>query len=289
MSSQLSPLEKSVQLNDLALTDAEFLRVRNIIQEMTGINMDEKKRLLIHRRLVGRLKDLGMTTFRDYLKFLESGDSIEVELFTNAVTTNLTSFFRENHHFDFLRSTVIPEIVHNKSSGSRRLRIWSAGCSTGEEPYSIAMTLRESMQDIEKWDAKLLCTDLDTDVVATASNGVYPESRVEKVPQAQLKRWFRKSDSESGPVVRVHDDLRKIITFKQLNLMNDWPMRGRFDVIFCRNVVIYFDKPTQRILMNRYADILEDGGYLILGHSESLFNVSDRFTLLGQTIYKKKD
>ncbi len=284
MSSKAEKIQRKSSLRDFELSDAEFDEISAVIRDMTGISMGESKRQLVYRRLTGRLKALNMTSFRKYVAFLQSGDATEVELFTNAVTTNLTSFFREHHHFDYLAKTIIPEIVQAKDKRNRRLRIWSAGCSTGEEPYSIAITLRESMPNLGAWDAKLLCTDLDTDVVATASAGVYPESRVEKMPRNQLKRWFRKNGSD----VKVRDELKKDIIFKQLNLMDDWPMRGKFDVIFCRNVVIYFDKATQRVLMERYANLLEDGGYLILGHSESLFNVSDRFTLLGKTIYKKK-
>jgi len=275
------------QLSNFSLSDGEFDQIRGVIREMTGISMSDSKRQLIYRRLSGRLKALNISTFKEYLAFLKSGDATEVELFTNAVTTNLTSFFREDHHFDYLVKTIIPEVVQEKQNSSRRLRIWSAGCSTGEEPYSIAIALREALRDISAWDAKVLCTDLDTDVIATASAGVYTENRFEKMSQVRLKRWFQKSNGADGTLLKVRDELRQLLTFKQLNLMHDWPMRGRFDVIFCRNVVIYFDKPTQRVLMDRYADALEDGGYLILGHSESLFNVSDRFTLLGKTIYRK--
>lgn len=270
------------------LNDAEFNEVRAVIKEMTGINMSESKRQLIYRRLTGRLKARNIGTVREYLAFLKSGDEMELELFSNAVTTNLTSFFREQHHFDFLANNIIPEIIANKGSGSRRVRIWSAGCSTGEEPYSIAITLREAMHDLAAWDAKLLATDLDSDVLATSKAGIYPLDRVEQIPEARLKRWFQKGSGDKGAIVRARPELQELITFKRLNLMQEWPIRGPFDVIFCRNVIIYFDKPTQRVLMNRYADLLEEGGYLILGHSESLHNVSDRFNLLGKTVYRKK-
>lgn len=272
---------------EFRLSDSEFEEIRTVIKDMTGISMSAAKRQLIYRRLQTRLKATGISSFKTYLELLKKGDPGEQEAFTNAVTTNLTSFFREKHHFDFLATTIIPEIVAKKGNSSRRIRIWSAGCSTGEEPYSIAITLKESLKSIDRWDAKLLCTDLDSDVLNTGKTGIYPQDRVEKIPVKQLRRWFRKNGARDDERVKVSEDLQNIITFKQLNLMDDWPMRGRFDVIFCRNVVIYFDKPTQRVLMDRYAEILEDDGYLILGHSESLFNVSDRFTLLGNTIYRK--
>lgn len=266
------------------LSDTEFDRIRALIRTMTGITMSDTKRQLILRRIATRLKALGMTSIPDYMDILESGNTEEVEHFTNAITTNLTSFFRENHHFEFLQKTVLPDIVAAKERGSRRLRIWSAGCSTGEEPYSIAMTLNGALPSIGSWDAKVLCTDIDTEVLATAKAGIYPAERLEQVPAALVKKWF----DQNGDEVRATTELKKCLAFKQLNLMGQWPMRGKFDVIFCRNVVIYFDKPTQRILMDRYANMLEDEGYLILGHSESLNNVSDRFNLVGKTIYQKK-
>lgn len=269
------------------LSDKEFRQILKIIKEMTGINMSESKRQLVYRRLGLRLKATGIATVREYLDYLAEGDPTEVEDFTNAVTTNLTSFFRERHHFEFLAKTVIPEVEAKKGSTSKRMRIWSAGCSTGEEPYSIAITLKENFKNLARWDAKVLCTDLDSNVLNTCKAGVYSQQRVEKIPQGQLRKWFRKSRSGGEDVVKVSPELQKLLTFKQLNLMHDWPMRGRFDLIFCRNVIIYFDKPTQRVLIERYADILEDNGYLILGHSESLFNVSDRFDLIGNTIYRK--
>ncbi len=283
MCSQLAKEDQSASPRELALSDAQFLQIRAIIREITGITMSDAKRQLILRRLNMRLKALNMYSVADYMEFLQSGDEKEVEMFTNAVTTNLTSFFRENHHFDYLAKTILPELVANRAKSSRRLRIWSAGCSTGEEPYSIAMTLNETLANAGTWDAKILCTDIDTDVVAKAKAGRYPKARFENVSDARLRKWFE----DEGEHLVAKDSLKAPLTFKQLNLMGDWPMRGKFDVIFCRNVIIYFDKPTQRVLMERYANALEEGGYLFLGHSESLFNVSDRFSLIGKTIYKK--
>ena len=272
---------------ELSMSDRDFEQIRAVIKDLTGINMSDSKRQLVYRRLSARLKATGIRSFQAYLEFLKQGDPAELEQFTNAVTTNLTSFFRENHHFEFLEKTVIPEAVTRSTRGDRRLRIWSAGCSTGEEPYSIAITLRESLKNLKNWDAKVLCTDLDSDVINTCKAGIYSMQRVEKLSRERLRRWFKKSRGPDGEVAKVNEQLQALLTFKQLNLMHDWPMKGRFHLIFCRNVVIYFDKPTQRVLMDRYADILVDGGYLILGHSESLFNVSDRFKLVGNTIYRK--
>ena len=267
---------------DLELTPSEYTEFQGIIRELTGITMGDSKRQLVHRRLTARLRALGLSSFRDYINYLKNGDAQELEAFTNSVTTNLTSFFRESHHFDYFANTILPEISAKKAS--KRLRVWSAGCSTGEEPYSIAITLKESLANLGEWDARLLATDIDSDVLRTCRAGRYADQRVEKVPPGKLKRWFRQVD---GGEFELRNDVKSLITFNQLNLMNEWPMRGKFDVIFCRNVIIYFDKPTQRVLIDRYANILENGGYLILGHSESLFNVTDRFSLIGQTIYKK--
>ncbi len=267
----------------VALTDKEFEHVCKLIRDMTGISMRDTKRQLVMRRIAGRLKALQMHSVSEYLALLESGDPSEVESFNNAVTTNLTSFFREKHHFDYLQSHILPELIAKKGCTTKRLRIWSAGCSTGEESYSIAMTLKTFASDLSSWDARILSTDLDTDALRSASAGVYKADRVACVPEGLRRKWLQRC----GETYRARAALTSMLTFKSLNLMHDWPMRGKFDVIFCRNVVIYFEKPTQRALMERYAEILEDGGYLILGHSESLYNVSDRFELIGKTIYRK--
>ncbi len=267
--------------------EKDFAAIRTVIKELTGISMSSSKHQLIYRRLVARLKATGIGSFKDYLAHLKTGDPAELEAFTNAMTTNLTSFFREQHHFEFLANTVLPEIVARKSESGKRLRIWSAGCSTGEEPYSIAITLNEALHDLALWNAKILCTDLDSDVLKTCKAGIYSQQRIEKMSENRQRRWFQKNRMQDDQRVRVHSQLQELVVFKQLNLMHDWPMKSRFDVVFCRNVIIYFDKPTQRVLIDRFAEILEDRGYLILGHSESLYNVSDRFSLIGNTIYQK--
>ncbi|MEO0576531.1 MAG: protein-glutamate O-methyltransferase [Pseudomonadota bacterium] len=267
-----------------ALTETEFKTVQKVIRAFTGIHMTDAKRQLVVRRLNGRMKATQCSTVAEYLRRLDSGDQAEIEQFTNAVTTNLTSFFRENHHFDFLRETIIPHCIARKATTTKRLRIWSAGCSTGEEPYSLAMTVRGMSSQLRDWDIKILCTDIDSAVVAKAAAGRYNEERAEKVPEPLRKKMF----SQSGNQLVVRDDLRKLVTFKQLNLMGDWPMHGKFDAIFCRNVFIYFDKPTQAALVNRYADLLEEDGFLIIGHSENLLKVTDRFSLIGKTIYRRE-
>lgn len=228
---------------------------------------------------------MGIQKFAEYLSRLKDDEQELVE-FTNALTTNLTSFFREPHHFEYMKATGLPALLKNRPD--KKLRIWSAGCSTGEEPYTIALTVKEAMLSHANWDVKILATDLDSNVVNRAKAGVYTEEKVNGIDQNRLKKWFRKGrgDEHDGQM-KVASDLQDMITFKQLNLMHGWPMNGPFDIIFCRNVVIYFNKDTQRELFDRYADYLSDDGYLFVGHSESLAKVSDRFQLIGKTIYKK--
>jgi len=173
-----------------------------------------------------------------------------------------------------------------QSKTDRRLRCWSAGCSTGEEPYSIAMVLRETLPE-QGWDTRILATDLDSDVVAKAQRGVYAQERVNGISPERLRRWFLRGKGNNDGMVQVRPPLRELIAFRQLNLMHEWPISGPLDFIFCRNVVIYFDKPTQKVLFDRYAELLPVGGHLFIGHSESLFKVSDRFKLIGKTIYRK--
>ncbi len=266
-------------------SDKDFQRVRRIIHDIAGISLADSKRELVYSRLVRRLRQLGIQRFEDYLDLIEAGeDQVEVREFTNALTTNLTAFFREGHHFDFLARDLLPALTQTRSN--RRIRIWSAGCSTGEEPYSIAMTVRETLPSVG-WDVKILATDLDSNVLATAQRGVYDENRIRDLPDARVRRWFQKGRNAQTGAVRVAPALRDLITFRQLNLMDEWPMRGPFDFIFCRNVVIYFNKATQKVLFERFADLLVDKGHLFVGHSESLFKVTERFAPLGKTIYQK--
>lgn len=263
----------------------DFKYISGVVADRTGIVLSEAKHDMVYSRLARRLRELQMTEFSEYIALLKSGNEEEILAFTNAITTNLTSFFREKHHFDFLREKVLPELKRTKRD--RRIRIWSAGCSSGEEPYSIAMTLRDVFPQLDGWDIKILATDLDTNMVQTAAAGVYKEERVAGLDRKHAKKWVNKGSGENAGKIRMSQELRNMITFNQLNLMDEWPMKGSFDFMFCRNVVIYFNKDTQRILFDRYANLVVDGGYLFIGHSESLNKVSTRFDLLGQTIYQK--
>jgi len=263
----------------------DFKYISNVIADRTGIVLSEAKHDMVYSRLARRLRQLKLTEFSDYIAMLKSGNEEEILEFTNAITTNLTSFFREKHHFEYLREKVLPEL--KKTKLDRRIRIWSAGCSSGEEPYSIAMTVRDIFPILDGWDIKILATDLDTNMVQRASDGVYTEERVAGLDKKHSKKWVQRGSGDNEGQIRMSKELRDMITFKQLNLMDEWPISGPFDFMFCRNVVIYFNKETQRELFDRYANLVADNGHLFIGHSESLHKVCTRFDLLGQTIYQK--
>ena len=272
---------------EFEFTDRDFAFLREIVTGHSGIMLGEQKRQLVYGRLTRRLRQLRLDSFEQYCAYVEQHLDEELGELINAITTNLTSFFRENHHFEHLAESALPEtMAHN--AATRRLRIWSAGCSTGEEPYSIAMTVSETLgSSLSGWDARILATDIDSQVVARAQAGVYQQDRIEGISPARQRRWFSLGTGPNSGKVRVNSDLQELLAFRQLNLLKDWPMRGPFDIIFCRNVVIYFDKDTQKTLFDRYADMLVPNGYLYVGHSESLHRISDRFKLIGKTIYQR--
>ncbi|MGH8119800.1 MAG: CheR family methyltransferase [Gammaproteobacteria bacterium] len=268
-------------------TDNDFNYISSLINGHTGIRLGQTKRELVYARLTKRLRALGLQTFREYCDLLRDGDQNELINCINAITTNVTTFFREIHHFEFLERTVLPDLIRQKAlSVLPRVRVWSAGCSTGEEPYSIEIVLREQPA-LQRWNVRLLATDLDTHVLERAQQGIYDIKQLEKVSAERCKRWFRIGTGRNDQRVSVVPELRERVRFRQLNLKDAWPMRGPFDVIFCRNVVIYFDKEMQKKLFNRFADMLSPDGYLFIGHSESLFGITDRFKIAGRTIYQK--
>ena len=282
-----APISRARPEREFSFTDEQFEYLRARVSELTGIHLTEAKRELVYGRVSRRLRVLRLNSFSAYCELLGKPGSEELEQFVNAITTNLTSFFREAHHFDYLAEKALPQRLARQQS-SRRLRIWSAGCSTGEEPYSIAITLKESLGSLTGWDARILATDLDSNVLARARRGIYSAESVQKIPGKGTGRWFRRAPDAGDNAWEVLPEIRELIVFKQLNLMGDWPMRGKFDVIFCRNVVIYFDKSTQKVLFERFGNILEDEGFLFLGHSESLFQVTDRFRHIGKSTYRKE-
>lgn len=267
---------------EFLLTDQEFETISNKVYEACGIVLGSHKREMVYSRLARRIRALNLTSFAQYIVYLDEHKREEFSHFINAITTNLTSFFREPYHFDFLNETLVPQILERNKS-SRRVRIWSAGCSTGEEPYSIAMTLADKFPT--SWDVKILATDLDSNVLAKANLGEYPQSSVTGIDTALKKRFFL-ANKQTG-MFKVKSELRQKIYFKRLNLLQDWPMKGEFDVIFCRNVVIYFDQPTKELLFKRYAAQLCSQGHLFLGHSESMNKSQKEFVALGKTMYRK--
>jgi chemotaxis protein methyltransferase CheR len=267
------------------LTEKQFERISQMVKDLCGINLHTGKKELVKARLSRRLRALGMPTLDDYLEYVQQDSSgNELICMLDALSTNLTSFFREPDHFDYLRTVLGPEFM---AKTSKRLRLWSAGCSTGEEPYSIAISLLESMPNLASFDTGILATDLSTRVLAKAKAGVYDPSRVSGLPKALLARHFVCTKERQGVTYQVAESVRRLIHFTRLNLMEPWPVHGPFDVIFCRNVMIYFDKPTQAGLVERFWELLGPGGTLLIGHSESLTGVQHRFHYVRPTIYRK--
>ncbi|MDG2113351.1 MAG: protein-glutamate O-methyltransferase [Actinomycetota bacterium] len=273
---------------EFSLEDRHFRYFQTLARDAAGIELNESKRELVYGRLARRLRALGLTSFDDYLGLVDAEGAPERINFINAITTNVTSFFRENHHFDFLAEEALPQLMRSRAS-TRRLRIWSAACSTGQEPYSIAITMARSMPVDQGWDYRILATDIDGGAVADAQVGIYDARELAGLPEAgDQRRWFRPVAGNQGTRYQVEEAVQRSIYFRVLNLMEPWPMQGPIDVIFCRNVVIYFSKETQRKLFSRFAEILAPDGYLFIGHSESMLHAADLFELVGRTTYRPK-
>ncbi|UTY58846.1 CheR family methyltransferase [Massilia sp. erpn] len=258
----------------------DFERVRAMIYKRAGIALADSKQEMVYSRLARRLRATGINSFVRYLDDLEAGRlGAEWEAFTNALTTNLTSFFREAHHFPLLAE-------HIKHKRGEQLNLWCSASSTGEEPYSIAITACEAFNTLTP-PVHIIATDIDTNVLNTAANGVYPIERIEKMPMEQQRRFFLRGKGDKAGLVRVRPELRQLITFRQLNLLeDDWAIRGPFDAIFCRNVMIYFDKATQRKILSRFVPLMRSDALLFAGHSENFLYVSDSLKLRGKTVYE---
>ncbi|WP_415903297.1 CheR family methyltransferase [Neptuniibacter sp. QD29_5] len=274
---------KPTRPREFTFTREHFVKVRDELYDYAGIVLADHKQDMAYNRLVRRLRELKLSNFDDYFTFLNS-NPVEFSQFINALTTNLTAFFREKHHFDFISNTIIPEI---EESNTQRVRAWSAGCSLGEEPYSLAMTLLESGINPSSWDIRLLATDIDSKVLSSAKSGIYSEDRIKNLPNMQVKRWFLKGKASHKGFVKVKPELQELLRFNYLNLMQDWPIEGPLDFIFCRNVMIYFDQNTQARLLDRMHSLLKPNGYLFVGHSEALARHASNFELVGKTIYRK--
>jgi len=267
-------------------TESHFNHIREIATKHSGIVLSDAKRDMVYSRLVRRLRKTGIDNFDDYCLLLENANYEEFTHFVNAITTNLTSFFRESHHFDMLADLVLPDIM-KRNKATKKIRVWSAGCSTGMETYSIAMVLKEVIPENQGWDIKILATDLDTNVIETGRNGIYKFDNVTGVSDERISRWFMRGSGENAENIKVSKKLRDLVSFKQLNLLEPFPFNGPIDIIFCRNVVIYFDKETQKLLFDKFANIHAFNSYLFIGHSETLYNVTDRYKLLRNTVYNK--
>jgi len=273
---------------EFLFTDNDFDCLSQLAGDHAGINLTSSKRELVYGRLARRLRALGIKTFKEYCELLNEESSDEFMHFINAITTNVTSFFRENHHFHFLAQNLLLQIVKKQSHLARpRLRIWSAGCSSGQEPYSIAIILKEGIKDIERWDAKILATDLDSDILDKAREGIYTIEQIPDMSPERQRRWLKRGSAKNKGTVKISDELKDLITYKQLNLTENWPMKGPFDAIFCRNVTIYFNRPTRELLLDNFANLLSKDGCLFVGHSESLFGLTKRFYSLGNTVHRK--
>lgn len=275
------------------LKQNDFNNIRSLVLEKTGISLSPAKMELVKRRFSPRLKILGLGSFKDYVQYLADNFETEGNDFCNAITTNLTSFFRENHHYQFLEKTALPELMSRTRPGDR-IRLWSAGCSTGQEAYCLAITLLKIVRDIGKRDVRILATDLDENCISTGQKGSYPAKEFENVDPALVENYFYRGTEQSakGRAIDIYTakpQLKNLITFNKLNLMHPWPMKGNFDIIFCRNVFIYFNKETQAEIVRRYAALQKPGSYLFLGHSETVQNPAALgYKLIGKTLYKRQ-
>ena len=276
------PQQKTETVKEFDFTRRDFERVRALIHQRAGISLADSKQEMVYSRLARRLRATGTQSFARYLDDLEGGRmAAEWEAFTNALTTNLTSFFREAHHFPLLA-----EHLAGLRRDGKPLTIWCSAASTGEEPYSIAMTACEAFGTLTP-PVQIVATDIDTNVLAVAAGGVYPMERVEKVGAERLKRFFLKGKGANEGMARVRPELRQLVNFRQLNLLaGEWPLDGQFDAIFCRNVMIYFDKDTQRRILARFVPLMKPHALLFAGHSENFLYVSDSLRLRGKTVYE---
>jgi chemotaxis protein methyltransferase CheR len=280
---------------DLAVTDGEFpftwtdfRKIAELVHSEAGIVLTETKANLVYSRLAKRLRAIGLRSFRDYCTLIQGIDgNDERQAMISAMTTNVTRFFRENHHFEYLQAHVLPGLLEGARK-SRRVRIWSAGCSSGEEAYSIALTILAVMPEAVDLDVRILATDIDPEMLRRGAAGIYPVRQLGDVPLEMRRNWFKPVAHSGGNEMEVSPALRSLVSFRELNLLREWPMKGKFDIVFCRNVMIYFDDETQNTAWGRFAAILQPGGTLCIGHSERILIGTYPFELKGQTIYRRQ-
>lgn len=268
------------QGREFAWTQADFQRIQALIYKRAGISLHDGKHAMVYSRLSRRLRETGHTSFSEYLQWLEKHDGPEWQEFVNALTTNLTSFFREQHHFEVLAQ-------HLKAHQNTAWRVWCSASSTGEEPYSILMTAVETLGDHASF--KLVASDIDSKVLSTAAQGVYRAEGLKGLTDARLKRFFLRGKGSNAGFVRVKPELQRMVEFINVNLIrDDWPFREPFDIVFCRNVMIYFDAKTQRQVLERIHRVMKPGGLLCVGHAENFSESKDLFTLRGKTVYERR-
>ena len=280
LTTNLTSMLREPGVREFAFSAADFERVSKLIYAHAGISLSVAKQDMVYSRLARRLRETRLNSFAEYLALLERGDKIEWEKFVNSLTTNLTSFFREPHHFPILADHL------KKLQGRSPIKIWCSAASTGEEPYSIAMTAVETF-GAYSGPVSIVASDLDTNVLAIAAKGAYPSDRVDKLSPSRLSRFFLKGSGLQAGVYTVRPELRRLVSFQRLNLLEpNWSLRGPFDVLFCRNVMIYFDKPTQYRILSRFAPLMSPNGLLFAGHSESFLHAADLFRSQGKTVYE---
>ena len=265
---------------EFPLSNESFLYMK-ILASRCGIDISDYKQDALYNRLVKRMRVLDVPDFDTYCQKLRFDLDEEIQ-FINLITNTTTYFFRENHHFEYLAKYLVPELLTKKN----KIRIWSVGCSTGEEAYSIAMVIREVVPNFQKYDIQILATDINTDALIAAQNGIYEKENISKLPRARRGLWF-KDVNEDMQHVQIDESLKELITFNNLNLVGPWPVNGPFDVILCRNVIIYFKPEVSQRILNKFNNLLEVGGVLILGYSENINELKNAYVSLGNTIYKK--
>lgn len=280
----------SVMPKTFTLKPREYEDIRDLVKEKTGISLGLHKRDLVLSRLARRLRALDLDSFKQYLDYLEGPEGPdELVQMINHITTNKTDFFRENHHFDFLTNRLFPKLFQaGEANGIRKVRAWSAGCSSGEEPYSICITASEFFQGKPGWDFKLLATDLDTSMLQKASAGVYEARRLEPVPRHLRHKYFRRTRGEEAVFYEASQELRNMIAFRKFNLMRpSYPLKVKMDFIFCRNVLIYFEQKDKIDIMTKFHSVLKPGACMFVGHSESLMMVKHLYKNVGTTVYQR--
>ena len=284
----ISAGRESLVEGEFVFTAEDFRHIAQVLHSHAGIALNDGKAALVYSRLVKRLRSLGLRSFRDYCALIEHVDGVdERQAMTAALTTNVTRFYREPHHFDHLRDQVMPELAERARAGGR-VRLWSAACSNGQEPYSMAMTVLSVLPEAADLDVRILATDIDPNMVADGATGVYSEEALQPAPPALRQRYFDKARGPRGEgMVSANSTLRELVSFRELNLIGDWPMRGKFDVIFCRNVVIYFDDATQERVWKRFTPLMAPGATLYIGHSERVSGPAmDQLRTSGLTTYR---